>query len=510
MSDISPVNESAEKISVDAMKKNYENLSKPIKNDNSKDYNKKSLGINDTEKEVIKNINESYPQIEQPNHRITVTLLFANSDFESIDVSEYMQSFTVSKMFEELFKPIYILNFVMPLYIINAVLKSKNYKFRIQIETVDYIHVVQESRLANITNDGNFNKVLDIFVIPFTTPDNIINESAEDLIRKNDDRALKTRFNFKIEGFDERHVRSAHSLISTNYRNQPLKNILVDLINKNKDNCMPKINNLIFCEPDTSEYIDNLTIPPMNLSNTLEYIQEKINIYNRKAIFFIDNDTFYIMKRSYTPKLKDGTNHGVNVIIASYTNFQEKDDLNNVLSSMSGTNIPLIMTNITPKYINRSAEVANSIGDKIMIKSDSSTSGLVSGCLGVVDSDPKALDSARYAMENSVTNTLYDGKEVFKRLDSESKLKMNLMIDEAQAESYKIDLKFRDIRIDLIKPTTILNLKIMDKSAKDSEGQYYIRNALFVYTRNPSTGIIEMDSSIEVSRRFNDNQEFVK
>lgn len=510
MSDTSPVNESVEKSSVDVMKKNYETLSKPIKNDNVKNYDKVSLGLTDNEKETFNNISESYQQVEQPNHRITATLMFANSDFTDIDITEYLETFTVSKMFEELFKPIYIINFNMPLYIINSILKSKNYKFRIQIETVDYAYLVQESRIANISNDGNFNKVLDVYIIPFTTPDNIINETAENLIRKNDEKALRTRFEFKIEGFDERHVRTAHSLISTNYRNQTLKNILIDLINKNKDNCMPKINNLIFCEPDTNEYIDNLTIPPMNLVKTLEYIQEKLNIYNRKAIFFVDNDTFYITKRSYTPKLKDGKNHGVNVIIGSYTNIEENDDLNNVLSSMSGTDIPLIMTNNTPKYINRSAEVTNTIGDKIMLKSDSSTSGLVSGCLGVVDSDPKALDSTRYATSNSVTNTLYDGKEVFEHLTSESKLKMNLMIDEAQAESFKIDLQFKDIRIDLIKPTTIFNIKIMDKGAKENEGQYYIRNALFIYSRNLSTGIIEMNSKIEVGRRFNDNQEFVK
>lgn len=509
MSDTSPVNSSAETSSVQVMKKTYEDLSKKIETENTETYKDKSLGLSSEQQNSFKESHEVKTVKKQLNHKVTIKLLFANTEFSNIDISEYFTNIKIIKNYDSSFKPIYFLNFNMPLYIINSILKSKNYKFRLIIETVDFENTIEDISMGIIDETPKFNKVLDIFIIPFTTPDNIINETATELLSKEDETAKKTRFDFKIEGFDERHVRTAHSLISTNYRNQTLLNIIIDLINKNKNNCMPNIENLILAEPDTSEFIDNLTIPPLGLKDALVYIHEVINIYKRKPIFFVEDNTLYIIKRGYSPKLKDGTNPMVNLVIGNTANI-EKSNINSILKSLKQNNMPILLTNVTPKFTNKSAEVANTIGDKIMIKSDTSTSGLVSGCLGIVDSDPKALDSVRYATSDAMTNTSYDGKEIFKHNSSNARFDINLMIDDAQARSFNINIKILNARLDLFKPITRFNIKFGDIGNKDYEGQYYIKDLIAIYEKNPRTDDITSVVEANIGRRFDENQQFIK
>lgn len=438
------------------------------------------------------------------SHDIKVIIVLNDQNGTKIDVSNYTLSLSIKKSFEKLFKPIYKINLNLPFQIYRKIHIFKDFKINLVIKSNKFATSQTLQELNPDVLSSEFITAVDTTLIPFNyTP------YTDKELDKMDKNGLfewsDARLPINLELFDYRHIKTGYTILSRNYRNQTLQNVIMDIINTNKDKALKYINNLVICQPDFINPIANITIPPMNLRESLEYLQNNYNIYKRKAIFYIDNDTFYIFKRGYSPILKDIGNNVVHVISGNESSVTGDNDHNEIAGLFDKLSKDTAKVYITPhkvKINNKYSTALSNLSDKVIVKSDSDVSGLRSSCIGVKDNS-----SLFTSMKNNkiVINDSYTGKEKFMVDNSSGPATMNLMVDEAQANSIDVNILIDDANLSYFNPTTIINLHI-GVGSNEYNGKYYIREMIMAYKYDPiDENKLSSVLSLRLGRKFNDD-----
>lgn len=428
-------------------------------------------------------------------------------------LTKYLKSVIILKLFEFTFKPIFKIILELPISIIDMLSRSKNFKFQLEIDTSEYSMYSNDKSMMDLRGSTKFEKSINVFLIPFSLPQVKLSKSDRDKEKKESKKGSPSNyFEYPIEAFVMDHIRTGHTLISTNYRNQNLKNIIFDILNKNKNNCMPNINDIIICEPDNQNAIESVTIPPNTIYQSLVYLQKNFHIYNRQSIFYVDIDNkLYITKRGFMPSFNDNKNNVVKILIASKADLEGSHEFITDMFKNKGKDEKIFIAENEPFLEDNSASVATEYGSKTIIKNDTNTNGIVSMCLGFKEGT-ESNASVKYANGNSLVHEIYDGKERYINNNNSGPYSMQLDIDKAQSDSYFISIILKDINLKLFTPATYILIKFEDPKKRSFDGYYYIRDLYALYTKENTNVFSENMSStikLDLGRLFDDNGKLV-
>lgn len=487
----------------EAAKKAYEFLQKE-----SKTGKIDSIELGPRNENLTKQINEPGTTDKKLGgfNELSVVAVLQDNNTSTYDLSNFVLRFQVVKNFEESIKPIYRLDFSLPQFYYTMITKSVPVTFHVKLKSSKNVILHVDEQLSSVGNIIEKEDVLDVKLkmYTFSTKTNQ-SENIESNENSTIGNGSEARVMFSTECFDLNHINTNVSLYSFNYRNQSMKDIIVDVINKNKDTCLPNINKLVFCPPDMTLRIDNMTIPPMCMADVLREIQDKYNIYRRRAIFFIDTDTFYIIKRGYTPYMNNEEDNRIFMVFGTKLGIGEE---------RTKDIVDMLDENKTI-YISEDYEISNNytsamqqFGSAVIIKSDADTIGDRTVCIGIKDDS-----SVMQSIINSgvYLDMSYKGKEKFVNDNSNAKMRLNLMLDAAQAESFDIHFKTKYFNLSKFKPITDCYIKFTDKSDAEYDGSYYIRQIVAVYEYvGVDKNILDSEISVRLGRKYDDKGNIVK
>ena len=491
------------------------------KNDKEQETIKKNNTPSEKEKEKFeqeksKNIDTSDLPIPSKTkqglaHSIDVSLIFADKQGTNWNITAYFKYITVWKLFEDSFKPIYKIGFNLPISLVKKIENSKNYKYRIIIKTNNYEFINRDLSLLPMNSDGEkMDKVIDLFLIPFKLPPNRCGAEVNKLLKNQDPKAKEMRLEYEVECFDINHVKSANSMVSCNYRNQKMKSIIIDLLNRYKKECLPNIKNLVLTEPDNTDTLYSITLQPGSLHDSIVNLHNMFHIYKKDIMIFLNDDTFYFIKRGFTPSYKNGKLDRVTIIIGGRDQINSNEGVKiYTLIKNSNEKEIIYFSDIDPVLEDNSAAILSDFGDKIIMKSDTSPHGLNSTCMGVKDdSDP--MKSIKYADGNSLVNDAYAGKENFIVNNNDAPFNMDLLIDKAQREAYHASILLSDVNLSNFTPSTAIQLYFCDNEKKSFEGQWWIKSIIGLYSVNVETSELGLRVRLDLARKFGDDGKVIK
>jgi hypothetical protein len=205
---------------------------------------------------------------------------FLPEDKAPIDISRSMNDFTIHSYYEECVFPV----FQIILYLNRAThqriqLNASRVKFLLEIRKFD----------AKITNEADVKKEYETSIsnevlIPFDidrTPLPISTDAA----------AGNPNFPLQLDCFLERHLLMNKKLINCVAKDVSVKDLILYALN------FGKAKNVIFTLPENEETYDQILIPPLNMTNTIEYLQEVYGIFKSGLLVFFDIKYSYILKR---------------------------------------------------------------------------------------------------------------------------------------------------------------------------------------------------------------------
>lgn len=439
-------------------------------------------------------------------NELTVIAVLNDNESTNYDISNFVLKFQIVKNFEEDFKPIYKIELSLPQFYYTILSKYVSTTFHVKLKSSKSILMDVDEQLTPLGNILEMEDVLDVKLKMYTFSSK--SDQSEN-IETNENNIIgdgsESKVIFSMECFDLNHINSGVSLYSFNYRNQNMKDIIIDVINKNKDICLPNINKLVFCPPDTSLPIDNMTIPPMNMVSVLREMQDKFNIYKRHAIFFVDTDTLYICKRGYTPYMNNDEENRIFIVFGKKIGIAE-ERTKEIVSMIDKEKVCYISDEY--EIDNNYTAAMEKFGSAVIIKSDADTVGDRSICIGLKD------DSSLFqSIINSGTylDMSYKGKEKFINDNTNAKLRLNLLLDAAQADSFDVWFKVKYFNLSKFKPITDVYVKFVDKSDKEYDGSYYIRQFIAVYEYvGQDRNLLDSVAMIRLGRKYDDNGNIVK
>lgn len=144
--------------------------------------------------------------------------------------------------------------------------------------------------------------------------------------------------------------------------------------------------------------------------------------------------------------------------------------------------------------------------DKSIVKSDSSTEGVTSMCLGMKDDGKTATTcSIKYQDKAKFLHSDYEGKETFVEENGSGRYYMELKIDQMQVDNLQIHLLLRNVNLKYFTIVTPILLKFTDEDSKAYDGLYFLRAAHTMYRRTPNSNTFDAFTRIELSRKYNDD-----
>lgn len=482
------------KIQTKEIQNEYDSL---ISNLTPTEQNKLSL-----EKNQNKNIDKQniMSAIDSLSKDIQIKLIPQGVDNDNLDLSSYVDSVIILKNYESSLKPIYRIYFSLPLQIVKEINKLRNYQYQISIfSQKQNPKFIDQSNQAKVNNEEK-TLVYGGKLIPF-------NVTQEEEHRKSNKTLENIPYiNYYIEAFDINHVKSGHPLFSGTFESITFKKLILYILNKFKElNAIDRIKNLIFCEPDISYPIKSITIPPSNLVDTLNFIQNKYGIYDRKLNMFLDEDTLFLYKRSYTDKLKTGKPSQVTILCPSDNIISQNSFINDYLEKHKDDKNIYIVSSVVVS--DNRAIVMNNTPEKAILKTDKSLYGVESECCGFKD-EGTLLKSLKYNSESAIISNMYEGKEVFMKKGNEMSAK--LIIDQAQADSFSVALNILNGLMSDFHPLVSILLVFESEPLKKYNGRYYIKNATFSYTKNETFQDYSSETFLILGRSFDSKGNILK
>lgn len=439
-------------------------------------------------------------------NELTVIAVVQDNEATNYDISNFVLKFQVVKNFEEDFKPIYKFEFSLPQFYYTMLVKCVPITFHVKLKSSKNVIMDVDEQLMPLGNMIEMEDVLDVKLKMYTFSSK--SDQSENIeINENSTLAdgSESKVMFTMECFDLNHINTNVSLYSFNYRNQNMKDIIIDIINKNKDLCLPNINKLVFCPPDTSLPVDNMTIPPMDMVSVLREIQNKFNIYKRHAIFFVDTDTLYICKRGYTPYMNNDEENRVFIVFGKKIGIAE-ERTKEIVSMIDKEKVCYISDEY--EIDNNYTAAMEKFGSAVVIKSDADTVGDRSICIGLKDDS-----SVFQSIINSGTylDMSYKGKEKFINDNTNAKLRLNLLLDAAQAESFNVWFKVKYFNLNKFKPITDCYVKFTDKSDAEYDGSYYIRQFVAIYEYvGQDRNLLDSVAMVRLGRKYDESGNIIK
>jgi hypothetical protein len=210
---------------------------------------------------------------------VSLTAIFEKED-KPTKLDEYINEITVYNNYEQ---------HVFPVLQVDMLLDADYYrKIQKNADTVKFMISIKRFKFSGSADEvGSF----------FDTIVNNVLLKGYDIDRKplyrdkNEDNQKK--FPMQVVAFVSKHVNLNKELINKIILNQDMKNTLLNLLNT-----AGVSSNVLFSPPDNTVKYEQIIIPPLNLTNTIEYLQTVYGIYNEGLDLFFDFKTYYILTKN--------------------------------------------------------------------------------------------------------------------------------------------------------------------------------------------------------------------
>lgn len=105
----------------------------------------------------------------------------------------------------------------------------------------------------------------------------------------------------------------------------------------------------------------------------------------------------------------------------------------------------------------------------------------------------------------------YKGKEKFINDNTNAKLRLNLLLDAAQAESFNVWFKVKYFNLNKFKPITDCYVKFTDKSDAEYDGSYYIRQFVAIYEYvGQDRNLLDSVAMVRLGRKYDESGNIIK
>ena len=477
------------KVTDDKKKKFEENKYKPV-----------NIANHPPEKEVI----------QGSIHDIKVQVIFSDRSNTGIDITRYIRSFLVVKLFEDFMKPVYKINMDLPISIILTLERAVQYKYRVEIKTAPYDKSQYDNSFQPPAGSSNIKKELatDVYLIPYMKPPSMISPEIEKRIKSGDTAYAESRISYSVECFDKRHVKSGHKLMNAVYRCSTPTDIMKDLFLKNVAN-FRGCGEMSFKKPDLEEVFEHIVLPPLSYVDAINFLQKTFNFYKRKPLVYMDEKVIYLIKRGDIAHA-GYSNRKMKRLVIIVGDLQAADGSSKVGELMATLNKNkddiVVVAEDKPAIYDKTHVVSQEVGDRSIVKSDSSTEGVTSMCLGMKDDGKTATTcSIKYQDKAKFLHSDYEGKETFVEENGSGRYYMELKIDQMQVDNLQIHLLLRNVNLKYFTIVTPILLKFTDEDSKAYDGLYFLRAAHTMYRRTPNSNTFDAFTRIELSRKYNDD-----
>lgn len=443
-------------------------------------------------------------------HDITIKIIFSDKRNTVIDVSNYIRSFLIVKMFEDFSKPIFKINMDLPVPTILALEKSVEYKYKVEIKTAPFDKSQYDNSMQPSGDGSKLKKdlALDLYLIPYIKPPFMISPEVEKRIKGGDASFKEARLSYSVECFDKAHVKSGHKLLNCVFRNCTPLDMVTHLMYKNVD-AFKGFRWMALKKPDLEEVFEHVTIPPMPYVDAIKFLQKTYNIYKRKPLIFLDEDSIYTIKRGFSQDHAYGFKPPPRVVIIigdkeSAEGGSKVVDMMKTLKANKGDIV--LVSEDKPVILDKTHVVAQEVGDKSIVKSDSTQDGVTSMCLGMKDNGKTSTTcSIKYQDKAKFLHSDYEGKETFVEEKGSGRYYMELKIDQMQVDNLQIHILLRNVNVRHFNILTPILLKFTDDAMTGYDGLYFMRAVNTIYRRIPNSEAYESHTKLELARKYNDD-----
>jgi len=222
-------------------------------------------------------------------YNIRLRAIFKDDEFPT-RLEADINDLTVYNFYEENVFPIVQIELFIDREMFKKIqLNADTIKFSLSVLKYQSDDTIAENSLANPTIYQSF--IDDKILIPYDIDRTIlplINKSENDQEERND-----KQFPLILNCFLEEHVLLNKHLLSYVTHKADIKSTILYALNK----CKAK--NILFSEPDNNKLYEQILIPPLNLSNTIDYLQEVYGIYSSGLNLFFDMKYNYLINKDY-------------------------------------------------------------------------------------------------------------------------------------------------------------------------------------------------------------------
>lgn len=272
-----------------------------------------------------------------------------------LDLAGSISSIAVKKDFVSDIMPLFVVNLYVD-YSVREMLRKDSIRLAINVHEYDVPEDTSEIESNTPTANGLvFSTILKIF-------DKNLQEIDIKKDNDNDDTNVMQKFHVVLQCIPEDIYNRNSKIINTVYSKANNNEILLDILSDNNTN--------LYLDPsDNNNRDETLLIPPLNVSNAIEYLHKNHGVYNSNYCLFFDLDTTYMIKM-FNENANISNKLIINVISQNettsstiYENYELDTETNNITKIMKTVPIVTSMKDVESNIIGGNV-IIGSYGDK--------------------------------------------------------------------------------------------------------------------------------------------------
>lgn len=208
-----------------------------------------------------------------------LTDLTDNTDY---NLDKMISSVAIKKDFNIDIMPLFVL-YLKVNYDLREIIRKHNINISLNIEEFNIDEDIDDiSVYEPVTINSTFSGVLKIF-------DKNIQEIDVKQDEMTDNDINGQNYNITLTGIPEKIYNQNSKIINAVYKQSTIAEIIIDILDT-------EYNKVYIDRPDNNDREETLLIPPLNISNAINYLNQNYGIYNTSYRLFFDFEKIYVVK----------------------------------------------------------------------------------------------------------------------------------------------------------------------------------------------------------------------
>jgi hypothetical protein len=229
--------------------------------------------------------------LKRSNYELILKAII-NGRESPIALQDFIIDFTVYNLYKENVFPVYQIELILRRDIFRLIQdNADNVLFLLSLRR--YEESIQDYKLKSRPYDTIFsNEILKPYDISReTTP--LLPEEVSDIMIDDEPSVQRNDPNFRlvVNAFQQRHLDMNKEIISVVLNNCTVKDCILYLLNRGG------ARSVLFSEPDNTKVYEQIMIPGLNMTKSIEYLQQVYGIYNTGLLLFFDYKFSYLLRK---------------------------------------------------------------------------------------------------------------------------------------------------------------------------------------------------------------------